>query len=241
MTGRRILVADDDRAMAATLADVLSLHGWEPVTAFDGAEAVAIAAAGSVDVVLMDVRMPRLDGVAALRAMKADHPGLRVVLMTAFAASHLLEEARDHGVIDVLRKPVEPPQLIRLLEELLQRRRSVLVVDDQPDFLGTLCTLLRERGLLAIEARSLAEGLARMATEKPAAVLVDLRLGAADTPAGIRAMRAMNPETLLVLYSGHPEELSDTLGAQPDGFVDASFTKPLPLEELLGVLDDRGH
>ncbi|MGH7668755.1 MAG: response regulator transcription factor, partial [Gemmatimonadaceae bacterium] len=70
-------MVDDDRAMVATLCDILELRGWETVRAYDGAAAAELAEVHGVDVVLMDVRMPKVDGVSALREIKARRPGVR--------------------------------------------------------------------------------------------------------------------------------------------------------------------
>jgi CheY-like chemotaxis protein len=96
---RRVLVVDDDRMMAQTLSEIFQLKGWEVATAFDGLAAVKATAADDFDVVLMDIKMPGMDGVAAFRAMKAAKPHLKVVLMTAFAAQELIAEAEREGVI----------------------------------------------------------------------------------------------------------------------------------------------
>ena len=116
MTGRRILVVDDDVAMVATLCDILELYGWEPIAAYDGTEAVILAKEHNVDVVLMDIRMPRLNGVQALAAIKSRQPELPVILFTAMASDDLLIEAKARGAAQVLRKPVEVPLLLHALE-----------------------------------------------------------------------------------------------------------------------------
>ena len=64
---KRVLVVDDDRNMVKTLSDVLAFKGWEVGNAFSGEEAVNAAARTSYDVVLMDVKMPGMDGVQLLR------------------------------------------------------------------------------------------------------------------------------------------------------------------------------
>lgn len=117
---RRILVVDDDPSMVATLCDILSLHGWETTPGHDGCDATEIVRAGPVGLVLMDVIMPRMNGVEALGAIKASRPETHVVLMTAYAEQQLLEKAEGMGVSRILSKPVQLPSLVALLEELTQ-------------------------------------------------------------------------------------------------------------------------
>lgn len=111
----RALVVDDDRAMVRTLSDVLRLKGWEVDNAYSGTEAVNAVANGAFNVVLMDVTMPGLNGVAALKAIRARRPDVRVVLMTAYAAQELLADAAREGAHRVLPKPLDLPALLALM------------------------------------------------------------------------------------------------------------------------------
>lgn len=118
MSGRRIAVVDDDVAMVDILADILEMHGWEPLRAHDGVEAVEIVGEHPVDVVLMDIRMPRMNGVQALEAIKARAPETKVVLFTASASQDLLTRAVESGVSRILRKPVDAEALLSVLDEI---------------------------------------------------------------------------------------------------------------------------
>src|SRR5690242_10914768 len=110
----RALVVDDDRMLARTLADVLELKGWTVELANSGAEAVNVVARETFDVVLMDIKMPGMDGVDAFKAMKASHPDIRVILMTAYTAEDRIGEAQREGVLRVLSKPVDIASLLAL-------------------------------------------------------------------------------------------------------------------------------
>ena len=237
---KRILVVDDDRAMVRTMCDVLELHGWETVAAFDGESVAELTEAHEVQVVLMDVRMPRVDGVEALRRIKARRPRTRVILMTAYAAQELLNQAVDEGALQVLKKPVDVGALVRLLESAAARPRSLLVVDDDPAYLRTLCDVLQQQGVRTVEARSLEEALERLESDNLSAVLLDLKLDRADPEGSLLAIREVSPTVLLILYSGYRAELARTLEGERGGLVDAAFTKPLPIDDLLAFLDHAG-
>lgn len=239
MTPKRILVVDDDRGMVDTLCDILELRGWETLRAYDGLAATEIAAREAVDVVLMDVRMPQLDGVQALKRIRGRRPSTRVVLMTAFAAHDLLAQAERDGALRIMRKPVDVPELLALLESAVSRQRSVLVVDDDPAYLQTMSELLATHGVEATTARSLNEALARLEQHPPGAVLLDLKLAGVDMAEHLVAFREISPSVLLVLHSGYDDELSDAVRRAPRGVIDAAFTKPLPIDRLLEVLDGR--
>src|SRR5439155_25868741 len=165
---KRALIVDDDRLMVRTLSDVLRLKGWEVQTAYNGAEALNAVHVG-FDVVLMDIKMPGMDGVAAFKAMKALMPGVRVILMTAYAAQELVGEAEREGVMRVLPKPVDVAALLELISARVHTRRPVLIVDDDLAFLKTLSAVLSARGFPTEVASTLDEAGRMIEARKPAA------------------------------------------------------------------------
>ena len=110
-------MVDDDRSMVGTLCVILGMHGWRTSGGYDGEAAADLAEAGEVDVVLMDVIMPRMNGVDAMRAIISRRPDTRVILMTAYAPHDLIAKAEQQGVFRVLAKPVQLPNLLSLLDE----------------------------------------------------------------------------------------------------------------------------
>ena len=113
---KRVAVVDDDRDMVRSLCDILEMHGWETLTSFDGEAALNLSQKQGVDLFLMDVRMPRLNGVEAWTAIHEKLPHARSVLMTAYAPPEALALTPGHGVVRILRKPVAIPELIAALE-----------------------------------------------------------------------------------------------------------------------------
>lgn len=111
----RILVVDDDETMVRTLCDILALHGWEAAGVYSGEQAIDAVSRERFAAVLMDVRMPGIDGVTALQRLKALAPDLRVLMMTAHTASDLHRQAARHGAAHVLTKPLQIETLLGLL------------------------------------------------------------------------------------------------------------------------------
>jgi DNA-binding NtrC family response regulator len=119
-SAKRVAVVDDDRDMVRSLCDILEMHGWETLTSFDGEAAVVLSDTADVNLFLMDVRMPRMNGVNAWNVIHAHHPAARSVLMTAYAPPEALALTPGQGVVRVLRKPVAIPELIAALETARQ-------------------------------------------------------------------------------------------------------------------------
>ena len=105
MRSLRIIVVDDNRDFAESLAEVLSAKGHEVEVAFSGRDAVSRCARQDFDLALMDVMMPGLNGVESLMQIRRTKPEARVVMMTAYSVNDLLQRASDHGALGVLHKP----------------------------------------------------------------------------------------------------------------------------------------
>lgn len=113
---RRILVVDDDALMVQSLCDVLELAGWDTHGVPSGEAAIAAVRDGSFDAVIMDVRMPGIDGVEAFRRIRALRPDLPVFLMTAHTSSAQVSQAARQGVQRVFSKPLDLAALFAALE-----------------------------------------------------------------------------------------------------------------------------
>jgi DNA-binding NtrC family response regulator len=108
---RSILIVDDDRDMVRTLRDIFRLRGWDTGEAYSGDEAITAQKASAYDRVLMDIKMPGLDGVAAYKALSRLFPKLPVVLMTAHRVADV-----EHTSARVVTKPLDLPALFNILE-----------------------------------------------------------------------------------------------------------------------------
>jgi len=117
----RVLVVDDDRAVRESLRRSLDFNGYAVSLAADGAEALAGIGTTAPDVVIMDVMMPRLDGVEATRALRAAGNDVPILVLTARDAVGERVEGLDAGADDYLTKPFALNELLARLRALLRR------------------------------------------------------------------------------------------------------------------------
>jgi two-component system response regulator MprA len=116
-----VLVVDDDRAVRESLRRSLEFNGYDVALACDGAEALAGIAGFGPDVVVMDVMMPRLDGLEATRALRAAGNDVPILVLTARDAVGDRVEGLDAGADDYLTKPFALQELLARLRALLRR------------------------------------------------------------------------------------------------------------------------
>lgn len=127
-----ILVVEDDEAVRSFLVEALATTGHTVTAAVDGEDGWRQVRAAPPDLVLTDVRMPRLDGLSLLRRIKGEHPGVEVIVLTAFGAVDQAVEAMKLGAFDYLQKPVESPARLRALAQQALRRAGTSAGPDDP-------------------------------------------------------------------------------------------------------------
>lgn len=112
----RVLVVEDDRDFAESLAIVLGTRDCTVDCAYTGEEAVRLFHERLYDITFMDIKLPGKNGVQVLAEILAFAPQARIVMMTGFSDPALLEQARQAGAMDVLRKPFRMKDLLAYVE-----------------------------------------------------------------------------------------------------------------------------
>ena len=118
----RILVVDDDRGMQDVLDIMLSRAGYKVVTADDGAVALDIIGKKKFDLVITDLKMPRVDGIDLLKGIKETAPGTAVILLTAFASGETALAAMREGAYDYVEKNFNVEDLLAIVRDALEKR-----------------------------------------------------------------------------------------------------------------------
>lgn len=140
----RVLIVDDEGSVLVTLAANLELEGFEVASAPSGERALEMLREQAFDLVLTDIRMPRMNGVELFRRVRAIHPAMPVVLMTAYAVEGLVEEALGEGAFAVLPKPFAIDHVAATL--LRAARRPVVLIVDETEA-ETTAAALRASGV----------------------------------------------------------------------------------------------
>ena len=112
---RTILIVDDDKAMRELLRRILEFQAYTVHEAADGAKGLIILEQHPVDLVLLDLKMPVMNGPEFLRKLRSAHGTLPVVIITGYPDSDLIAQTFQYGPITMLAKPVEKEQLFEAL------------------------------------------------------------------------------------------------------------------------------
>lgn len=142
----RILVVDDEPHIVSLVCRSLNAEGFDTVSADDGAEALERAQVGDIDLIVLDVGLPTMDGFEVLRALRAMGERMPVVMLTARSSAHDAVEGLDAGASDYVPKPFSVAELLARVRSRLREHTGTLTVslssdDVSIDILGRRATV----------------------------------------------------------------------------------------------------
>ena len=231
-----VLIVDDDVRMTHTLADILTVKGYQPVEAWSAEQALEMVRAEVFDCILSDIRMPGISGVELHRELRRIMPGAPVVLMTAYAAEDLIRQGLADGVIGAFDKPIDIGLLLDLLSSL-SRMRALAVVDDDPAFCRTLCDILEHRGYQVSKIIDPHTDVEQMVGDAQF-MLLDMKLNHINGLGVLQKIRARYPALPVVLITGYRQEMASAVQKALELGAYACLYKPLAIPELLQKLGD---
>jgi len=270
---RRVVIADDEEEIRDLLAEYLQTHGWETFRAANGLEALLHVKQQRPAAVVLDLNMPRLGGIDALKRIRAFDAAIAVVVVSANADDNMRTQAEALGAKAILDKPLDLAQLLAALggddraaapkvaaveapaasavkapaasaaEAPAKsapvgpppRRRSVLVVDDDPDVRGVLEEFLALKGYHVRVSPDGAAAVRELAGTAPGVVLLDIEMPGLSGVDALPTIKAMAPATAVIMVSGtmNVELAKRALAAGAFDYV----TKPVDLPRLLESIE----
>jgi CheY-like chemotaxis protein len=250
----RVLIADDEPEIREMLGEFLNLRGFETLEAANGLEALLQVKRHIPDAVLLDLRMPRLGGIDALKRIHAFNAAIKVIVITAEADSQLHEQALERGAHAVLPKPVDLSAMLTALkgdppatapgdpvaaapapgpDHAVSTRSApcVLVVDDVPEVRELLCDFLALRQYRVATAEDGASAVRLVAETAPAVILLDIDMPGLNGVDALPTLKALAPDTAVIMVSG-TTQLETAKRALAAGAFDY-VTKPVDFKRLL--------
>ena len=117
-----ILTVDDDDSFRIIIEEILAKQGYKVSAASDGSEAITLLQQHKYDMILLDIKMPNVDGFEVLKFIKKKNPSTKVIMLTGYADLKLAVEAKNLGADDFVAKPIMRDDLISSIEKALKKR-----------------------------------------------------------------------------------------------------------------------
>jgi len=230
----RVLIVDDEPNMRRTLSDILKDEGYDVTTAATGDEAVTACSQANYDIVLMDVRMPGINGVEAFRQIRRHQEGVRVILMSAYGTEDLRRLALDEGAIAFLTKPLNLEQVVGLIREVDDT--AILVIEEDENVSAPLQEGLQQQGYRVTVTKSPHDALEMIEQIRFDLIFVDVSLPAMEGLELYLAIKKITPMAVAIMITGMEEEFEKL--AQ-EAVLRNAYTlvrKPLDIDRILGLL-----
>lgn len=121
----KLMLVDDEERFLSTTQKLLAKKGYEALTATSGAEALKTLSAKNIHVVILDVKMPGMDGITTLKEIKRLHPLVEVIMLTGHGTIDSAVEGLKSGATDYLTKPADIDELLGKVEEAFEKRQRL--------------------------------------------------------------------------------------------------------------------
>jgi len=249
ITRRRALVADDDAEVRETIAEWVRLQGFEVSQAANGLEALLHVKRERPHLIVLDLSMPRLGGLDALRRIRLFDPSIKVVVVTGTNDPRERQEAVRLGAVRVLPKPVDFEQLREALGhegsatvpggtrvgEPPTVQGRILVVDDDVDFDRMIEELLHSAHYSVRTVQTAASAFFAVTESLPDVILLDINMPGLSGIDLIPAIQAVSRDVKIIMVSGVTDSAlaKRALAAGAFDFV----TKPVDLRHLLETIE----
>ena len=232
-TNRRILVVDDNIDYCEGIIDFLEMEGFDAKGVHDGFKALETIEEEEFDMVLMDVRMPGMDGVETFQKLKKISPNTPTILMTAFAVESRIKEALRSGVFGAFQKPVDNERLICSIKKSFFGGAVIMIADDDKELCSYLLDRFADKGYRGIVVRN-QETAVLMASEKKFDFIIlnanKKDINGVETYQKIRDFR---PEVNIIIITDNKKETENLIDQASKKDVCAIFEKPLDIDTLI--------
>jgi DNA-binding NtrC family response regulator len=207
-----LLLVDDELDFLEATSRALSRRGFAVKTAEDGVRALELIKEHNFDVIVLDVRMPGMDGAEVFHQVKQLKPTLPVLMLTGHGSIKQAFETSREGVFEYLTKPCDIDKLVKVARRACAARASaptaqsirVLLVDDDADFVTALSTALGRRGF-QVEGRMCgSEAIALLAHSVFDVAVVDLVMPEIDGLEVLKRIKQVRPALEVLMLTGHP-------------------------------------
>lgn len=237
MTGKkmRILIVDDEKNMRTTLSDILQEEGYEVSTAEDGNKAVEVCKINDFDIILMDVRMPGLDGVEAFKRIRRHREGVRIIMMSAYSVDELKQASLEEGAIAFLSKPLHVEEVLKLIEEV--KGTAILVVEDDETVSTPMQNALQKQGYWVRVVSSPHDALELIEQIRFDIIFIDVELPAMNGLDLYLAIKKVTPSAVAIMISGMEKEFEQIAQKAVRQTAYTIVKKPLDLDNILGLLE----
>lgn len=233
----KILIVDDNQEFCRNVKDVLELKNYAVATAYNGSKALELVKQNGFDLVLMDVKMPVMDGVETFKKIKEMAPDTPVIMVTAYAVEELIREALRGGAFGFLRKPLDFNKLFKLIEQAISNGALILAVDDDQDLCANVKDVLSGKGYRVSVAYDGNMAIQKAWEENFDIMLIDMKLPPLNGLETYLSIRDIRPNVVAVIITGYGQQMGNLVQQALQKAAYTYLEKPINMDELVSLLE----
>lgn len=234
----KVLIVDDDEALTETLADIMDTEGHKTFRAARGEEAIEMVKKDFFDVVLMDVKMPGMNGVEAFKRIKIISPKSVVIIMTGYSLTDLIEEALKEGVHSVIYKPIDIDNLLKTIDTIKGGGGLIMIVDNDEDSTLTLKSALEKTGYDVNWAKDGMSAIEQQKKQSRDIVFIELSMPILNGLEVFEELKKISPSVIAIMMSFDKFANQELIRRALDENAYACLYKPFDPEEAINIIKE---
>jgi len=233
----KILVVDDNEDFCQNVKDILELEGYHILTASNGSKAINMVKQKKIDLVIMDIKMPVMNGVESSKKIKEFSPDTQVIMVTAYAVEELIRESLQNGAFGVLMKPLDFEKLFAMIEEAFPNGSMILVVDDDKNLCENFKDILHDKNYKVSIAMNGDEAIKKSKENKFDIMIIDMKLPPLNGLETYLAIKKTRPNVVAIVITGYLMQMDDLVDKAIKKSAYTCLEKPIDMEKLLILLE----
>ena len=232
---KNILIVDDDLGMSESLFDILSETGLNVAVADDGYTAIDMISINNYDMVLMDIKMPGINGVEVLKKIKDLKPSLKALMMTAYTKDDLVKESFKYGAHGVIYKPLNIDKLLYYIKTL-KKKNILLIVDDDSLWSETMGDILENENYNVVIKNSGEQAINYIKMSYVDIAIIDYKLPVMNGLEVFLKIKEINPKINGIMITAYRNEVENLVKFAFENGIHDCLYKPFEKEKILTLI-----
>jgi two-component system response regulator HydG len=232
-----ILLVDDDVGILDTLYDILTDLGYHVEVANSGIQGIEKVIAVPYDLILMDIKMPSMNGVTTYKAMKKLRPDAAVIMMTAYSVESLIAEALNEGAYGIMYKPIDIAKVVEFIKRITESA-LILIVDDDLSTCVTMVDVLQDKGYSTIKVSNGNEAINLVKERGFDIIFIDVKMPIMNGLEVYLAIKKIKPNIKVIMMTGYRCEVQDLVNQAMTNSAYACIYKPFDIEKVLRIIEE---
>ena len=231
-----ILIIDDNQDLAEGLCMILQSENYQVMLAFTGYDGIKAFREKSFDIVLIDMKLPDINGIEVFQRIHRHNPDVRVIMMTGYRIEQFLKKVIGNGAVEILHKPFEMERVSEILMSM-NNESIILIADDDPDSSLNLTAYLFGQGIKTKLAHNADEAIEYVSSHPVDVLLLDLRSSIMCALEIYLQLKQLGHPVKTVIFSGgNSAEGDKSLDLLQSTLVTGCLFKPFRPEGLLDII-----